>query len=103
MPTHVPRNEEGFEDPDEFFKSSPSVHTRSSLRTPRNANHLPSSSPPMPPPSTGPRPRRHRMSDLAEPEDDEEDRLTADGLLDEGFGDENVTPPRLIHESSPSA
>lgn len=42
------------------------------------------------------------MSDLAEPEDDEEDRLTADGLLDEGFGDENVTPPRIVHESSPS-
>lgn len=95
MPTNVPLNEEGFEDADEFFRSSPQSGPSSSrLQTPAGRRGDGSS------PSTvrTNRSRRSRMSDMVA---DEDEAFAENLLADEDDDDVNGTP-RLHFPSSPS-
>lgn len=97
MPTNVPRNEDGFEDMDAFFKS-PGDGPSKPTRTPKNRRNGggPSSSP-----NDRPAPRRRgRLSDLHN--DDEADSLVADDLLVDEDDVGNTTPPAPFFQSSPS-
>ncbi|GMK59792.1 hypothetical protein CspeluHIS016_0900090 [Cutaneotrichosporon spelunceum] len=100
MKADVPRNEEGIEDPEAFFHSSPP--TAPVPATP-NGRGFPTSSPPAPPPpSTLRQRRRPRLSDMNDDSDSDTGSLAADGLLDDDFEQENITPPPLLHQSSPN-
>ncbi|KLT39160.1 hypothetical protein CC85DRAFT_205800 [Cutaneotrichosporon oleaginosum] len=99
MRENVPRNEQGLEDPEAFFHSSPPAASRSNA-TPGGNGFLTSSPPMPPPPSTGK--RRPRMSDMNNDSDEGADPLVADGLLDDEYELEKITPPPITHESSPN-
>lgn len=95
MPTNVPRNEEGFEDADAFFLSSPQSGPSSSRQHTPTSRRGPGSSP-----STVRTNRSHRsrISDLVA---DEDDQRFAEDLLDDDDDDVHGTP-QLHFRSSPS-
>ncbi|EJT51309.1 hypothetical protein A1Q1_07490 [Trichosporon asahii var. asahii CBS 2479] len=96
MPTNVPLNEEGFEDADEFFRSSPQSGPSSSRHQTPAARRSDGSSP-----STvrTNRSRRSRISDMVADEDDE---AFAENLLADDDDDDLGGTPRLHFPSSPS-
>lgn len=95
MPTNVPLDEEGFEDADEFFRSSPQSGPSSRLQTPAGRRGDESS------PSTA-RTNRSRRSRISEMVADEDDEAFAENLLADDDDDDLSGTPRLHFPSSPS-
>lgn len=104
MPTNVPINDDGFEDPDEFFKSDPPEFATPKSYGRRGAPGSGSS------PSAGPssartnRSRPGRLSMLADNDEDSgEDNLAAEDLLHDDDDDAlQRTPTQPFFQSSPS-
>jgi hypothetical protein len=102
MPTNLPRNSMGFEDPEEFFRSPDPVEARiardiaSYIRTPKSGSGGPGAggvgstvTPATTHNSAGPS-RRTRMSDLGG-DDLEDEIISRDGLVvDDDFGGEST-------------
>jgi hypothetical protein len=103
MPKDVPVDNDGFEDPDAFFKSDSvdaSTSDPKSFSTPRMRGAVPNtSSSGQPSTLRGANRRSGRLSQLLDPDHDES---LDDDLLHSDNDDPNTTPPQPFFQSSPS-